>query len=269
MATNCGLTPTQVLKDSESKPTKPAAKTAAVKRTPFIMVLAVVLAAAIVGGIRAGAMSVKIGNQLDASDLAGLAVTKKDNYFTFTFGNYPQGANGEIQPIEWRVLAVKDGRALVISEKLLDYVPYHERYTDVTWENCTLRGWLNSDFWNEAFSGSERAKIAAVTNQNPDHPKYGTEGGSDTRDRLFALSIDEAHKYFSISESDRTAYTTDYAHAKGYDDRDRSGWWWLRSPGILSDNAAYVNCGGSVDQDGNFVYNYFGAVRPAMWLNLE
>ena len=52
----------------------------------------------------------------------------------FTFGNYPQGASGEIQALEWRVPAVEDSKALVISEKLLDCVYYNERDTSVTWE---------------------------------------------------------------------------------------------------------------------------------------
>ena len=45
------------------------------------------------------------------------------------FGQYPQGANGEVQPLMWRVLAVENGRALLITDKLIDYVKYNESYT--------------------------------------------------------------------------------------------------------------------------------------------
>ena len=101
----------------------------------------------------------------------------------FTFGNYPQGADGEVQPIEWRVLAVEDGKALVVSEKLLDCVQYNKTYTDVKWETCTLRKWMNNDFISKAFSSSQQEKITTIIIQNPNHPEYGTEGGNATKEK--------------------------------------------------------------------------------------
>ena len=183
------------------------------------------------------------------------------------FGQYPQGANGEIQPLVWRVLAVENGRALLITDKLIDCVKYNEKLVDVTWETCTLRKWMNTDFISKAFSSSQQAQIATVSNQNPNNPEYGTKGGNATQDRIFALSIDEAKKYFS-SDSDREAYTTDYAHKKGYDQKDRSEYWWLRSPGDSSDYAALVRNYGNIYQYGRYVGSLEVAVRPAFWLNL-
>ena len=183
------------------------------------------------------------------------------------FGQYPQGANGEVQPLMWRVLAVKNGRALLITDKLIDYVEYNEKFAHVTWETCTLRKWMNSDFISKAFSSSQQAQIATVSNQNPNNPKYGTKGGKATQDRIFALSIDEAKKYFS-SDADRKAYTTDYAHEKGYDEKDRSECWWLRSPGDNNYVAVYVRYDGGIYRDGSGVINFEVAVRPAFWLNL-
>ena len=172
-----------------------------------------------------------------------------------------------MQPLEWRVLAVENGRALLITDKLIDYVEYNESYANVTWETCTLRKWMNSYFISKAFSSSQQAQIVTVTNQNPNNPKYGTKGGNTTQDRVFALSIDEAKKYFS-SDSDRKAYTTDYAHKKGYDQKDLSDWWWLRSPGNDSNFAADVDGYGYIYQDGSYVKIIYVAVRPAFWLNL-
>ena len=181
-----------------------------------------------------------------------------------TFGQYPQGANGEDQPLVWRVLSVEKGRVLLITDKLIDYVKYNESYENVTWETCTLRKWMNNDFISKAFNSSQQAQIATVSNQNPNNPEYGTKGGNATQDRIFALSIDEANKYFS-SYSDRIAYTTDYAHKKGL---DRSEWWWLRSPGINSSSAAFVLSNGYVTRSGFDVFRNIVAVRPALWLNL-
>lgn len=41
------------------------------------------------------------------------------------------------------------------------------------------------------------------------------------------------------------------------------GWWWLRSPGINSKNAANVNANGNINVNGNNVNNAEGGVRPA------
>ena len=190
-----------------------------------------------------------------------------------SFGQYPQGANGEVQPIEWRVLTVESGKAFVISEKLLDYVLYNNNTViATTWETCTLRKWMNNDFISKAFSSSQQAQIATVTNQNPNNPQYGTKGGNATQDKIFALSIDEANKYFR-DDKDRMAAPTDYAKKGCYvsdnyslPNGEKTGWWWLRSPGGLSNLAARVYDDGSIIQFGYVIYV---AVRPAFWLNLE
>ena len=264
---------------------KPTEKPTALKPAPIIAVIAVVLVVAIVGSLWAaigtGSKPEDVPSKSDvvstgsdvvessgtvSSEIPALSqltsVSKGDH---FTLGNYPQGANGEVQPIEWRVLDVQNGRALVISEKLIDCVKYNEEYTSVTWETCTLRSWMNNDFLKQAFS-SEQAKIVTVTNQNLDNPAHGTEGGNATQDKIFVLSIDEANQYF-ISDSDRKAYTTNYArkqrYGKGADN------WWLRSPGDDGFSAAIVYLDGSISQSGLFDVNNDVAVRPAFWLNLS
>lgn len=183
------------------------------------------------------------------------------------FGQYPQGANGEVKPIEWRVLDIKDGKVLLLTEKLLDYVSYNEEYTKVTWETCTLRKWMNNDFIRKAFSSDEQRKIATVTNANPNNPKYGTKGGNPTQDKVFALSMDEVKRYF-LTDKSMKVYTTDYAHKQDHDWIDRSDRWWLRSPGRYSDYAAYVISDGGVHVIGSDVYYYDVAARLALWLNL-
>lgn len=75
-----------------------------------------------------------------------------------SFGKYEQDnntSNGK-EKIEWLVLEVKDGKALVISKYALDCKPYNTSSTNVTWETCSLRNWLNNDFINSAFSATEK-----------------------------------------------------------------------------------------------------------------
>ena len=260
--------PAPIFRDSTPKQeqVKPVT-TKSVRHTPPIVTVVVVLVVAIVGGmwtVSYANSSVSNANSIvkSLSELGSVSVGDH-----FTFGNYPQGSDGEEQPVEWRVLAVEDGKALVISEKLLDYARYNEKDTDVTWEACSLREWMNNDFLNRAFTADEQAKIATVTNRNPDNPEYGTKGGKTTRDRIFALSIDEAKKYFS-DDTDRIAYTTDYIHTKGYDYADCSDGWWLRSAVSYSFNAAIVSNYGFISQYGFYVNYDEVAVRPAFWLNL-
>ena len=90
-----------------------------------------------------------------------------------------------------------------------------------------------------------------------------------------ALSIDEGNQYFS-NDDDRMAAPTGYAKKQGayvgdsysLPSREKTGWWWLRSPGISGNHAAGVGTNGNVDRYGLNVYYYEGAVRPALWLNL-
>jgi hypothetical protein len=205
------------------------------------------------------------------------------------FGRYRQGANGEIEPLLWRVLHVDNnrGRALLITEKLIDCRRYHDVLEDITWEDCSLREWMNGEFIDTAFTKEEASKIAEVRNRNPDNP-YGWEGqtidgSNDTEDRVFALSLDEvkdnigrggSRTYFR-NDYDRIAAVTPYAKERGsgvwrhiITNGKQTGWWWLCSPGCLSDYAAYVNAGGGVSELGDDVSTPSVSVRPAFWLNL-
>ena len=111
---------------------------------------------------------------------------------------------------------------------------------------------------------------------NPRNASWGTEGCKDTPDRVFALSIDEARELFADYE-DRMAAVTPYAEKGGsyvsanhrLRNGEGTGWWWLRSPGILGSDAANVHTGGDVLGFGSSVANSGASVRPALWLNLQ
>ncbi len=188
------------------------------------------------------------------------------------FGTYEQDnntSNGK-ENIEWLVLEVKDGKALVISKYALDCQQYNTSYADVTWETCTLRNWLNNNFINSAFTANEKAMIPTVTVSADENPSYSTNPGNATQDRVFLLSITEANKYFS-SDSARQCKPTEYAVAGGafvnsYND---NCYWWLRSPGCCQSWAAYFDDYGGVVEDGGRVGHHGFAVRPALWIDLS
>jgi len=191
------------------------------------------------------------------------------------FGSYPQRSNGETAPIEWLVLKNDGQKALLISKYALDCQPYNTSRTGVTWKTSSLRNWLNSTFFNQAFGSNEQNMIRSTQVTADANPMFTTSLGNDTKDNVFLLSIPEAKKYF-ISDTARMCAPTDYAIAKGAyaDDDYKTGgraacWWWLRSPGDSSNYAAIVSHVGSVNCRGYNVRSSSGAVRPALWINLE
>jgi len=188
-----------------------------------------------------------------------------------TFGHYEQDNNlkNGPEPIEWRVLVVEDARALLISKYGLDAKPYHEKDESVTWEKCSLRGWLNEEFYNKAFDSSEKNRILQITIKNLKNQSYGTKGGNDTRDHIFLLSFDEANLYF-VSNDDRMCQSSDYAKENGASiDRDNgNSSWWLRSPGWMAISAAFVRPTGNINYSGDYVHRRIIVVRPAFWLDL-
>ena len=188
-----------------------------------------------------------------------------------TFGRYPQTESGEILPIKWRVLEVKDGKAFLLADKGLDAVQYNTEHEEITWKTSSIRQWLNTDFYNAAFNDSEKSRIAITVLKNPDDPKNGTKGGGDTRDRIFLLSLDEAEWYLMYN-AERILKPTSYAVKRGawVDEKSQSTWWWLRSPGNGQDGTSLVLAGGGIlptgFPGGGYVNDDRHAVRPALWL---
>ncbi len=201
-----------------------------------------------------------------------------------TFGTYPQTKEGnDATPIEWLVLARDGDKALLISRYGLDAQPYNKDNTSVTWETCTLRTWLNSTFYNKAFSSAEQAAILTTNVDNSKSQCYSgwnASGGNNTQDKVFLLSYAEANKYFGVtydnsSNTKSRVAPTAYAIAQGaftysYDktaDSTDAGWWCLRSPGNYQDRAAGVDTVGSLGNSS--VSNVSGSVRPALWVNID
>lgn len=210
------------------------------------------------------------------------------------FGNYYQSdATGNTKdPIKWRVLSVDGDDAFLMADQNLDAKPYNTSYVDVTWETCTLRSWLNGygasanveetdyssdNFLDTAFTAEERAAIRQTTVVNEDNSHYGTEGGNDTTDRVYLLSIAEAcnasygfNSTFDTNSKTRVSTNTAYTAGKsGMYSVGAAAYWWLRSPGGGSDGAS------EVWYDGYGIYGYGNvnllnvAVRPALHLNLS
>ena len=206
------------------------------------------------------------------------------------FGNYWQNdtngdgkadQNDQKEPIKWRVLSVNGNDAFLLADRNLDAGSYNEKFTDVTWATCTLRTWLNDTFLNTAFTPAEQTAIKNTTVVNKDNPYYGTEGGENTIDKVYLLSIAEVcntaygfNGEFDTNSETREAKNTAYAKECGAwtstsTEYEGNGWWWLRSPGDNSRSASDVYSGGYGDDTGGTVDIDGNAVRPALHLNLS
>ena len=133
---------------------------------------------------------------------------------TVQFGNYAHGANGEVAPIQWRVLEVNGNQALVVSKYALECLPYNKDFEPTSWQNCTLRAWLNADFYNKAFSDAEKQQIATTDVSADKNPKHDTPQGNSTQDKVFLLSAKQAEELYSGDE-DRICFPTPYANKVG------------------------------------------------------
>lgn len=188
------------------------------------------------------------------------------------FGEYEQDADRSTgkEPIEWMVLDVQDNQMLVISKYGLDCASYNTVLTSVTWENCSLRDWLNNEFLDSAFSDDEQSMIRKASVPFDSNPYYNPISGNSTKDNIFILSATETNKYF-MSDYERQCQPTPYAVSRGEYVKHENGccYWWLRTPGWDSQQAADMSNNGKVRYDGMFVSFGFGVVRPALWIDVN
>lgn len=236
--------------------------------------------------------------QLVTNDGAGnIGGGQADNIY---FGTYYQSNDSTKEPVKWRVLSNANGQLFLLSDQNLDVFQYHTEREYVTWETSTIRSWLNGygassntggssgtaytgdNFLDTAFSAKEQNAIVetAVVNDDNKDENYGTNGngGNDTTDRIFLLSIAEADnlsyfpKYSSSRYSANTPYVVDGGRLGTHMNGEDVGYldrWWLRSPGSNNTMAAGIDEEGVELYEGNPVNNKSFAVRPAFNLDLD
>ncbi|MDE6851988.1 MAG: fibronectin type III domain-containing protein [Lachnospiraceae bacterium] len=236
------------------------------------------------------------------------------------FGNYYQSGMTAKEPIKWRVLSVSGNDAFLLADQNLDCRQFNispagspepenpeptaapgetpgptpEPTPVLTWENSTLRSWLNGydsdsnrsgmdfrgdNFLNTAFNQAEQSAIRPSKVINAANPyRTETKAGNDTMDQVFLLSLAEASNSsygfltdFQLGSEARVAKNTAYVetlnssmYGAGMADS-----WWLRTPGYNMECAAYVGLGGYGYIDGYAVDYRYCAVRPALHLDLS
>lgn len=129
-----------------------------------------------------------------------IIINWREDYSTYHYFKY--------EPIKWRVLEVGNGRALLLADQVLDTQKYNKSFKIITWENSSIRSWLNGreaivnqdgidytniNFINAAFNTEEQKSITTTKVINDNNRQYETDGGSYTLDKIFLLSESEAY----------------------------------------------------------------------------
>jgi hypothetical protein len=143
--------------------------------------------------------------------------------------------------VSWRILAKKDGAALLIKEESLTNLRYHKTREAVTWEDSDLRNYLNDTYLSKHFSIQEQELIR--TTEDAEEP-------ATVWDKIFILSSKEIKKY-----SDRLGDTKNNMR--------------LRTPGEQPDTTAFVSGLGELVSYGYPVDQKGLLVRPAMWVSFQ
>ena|GEM_PF-2945835 len=161
------------------------------------------------------------------------------------FGNY-----------QWIVLDVLDDKALILSKDVPEDSAYHAENTDVMWATCSLRDYLNGEFYSR-FSEQERNLISTTVVEAARNPSYSQVAiGNPTEDKVFLLSTKECKEYQGIWKTTSLPELATEIE------------WWLRSPGYGNDMATIVTKDGWIMDYGDDVSKNYG-VRPAMWIKLD
>ena len=145
----------------------------------------------------------------------------------------------------WYVADKTDGICTLLCQGPAANLPYNDSRTDITWKNCSLRRWLNEDFYNSRFTEGEKAAIVTTHNTFTEaDSSYGMDCGNATDDKVYLFTYTESK---SVSDEIKRC---------GID-------WWLRSPGKEQSKAVYVFSGNSWNLIGNEV-DYSMGVRPVI-----
>jgi len=139
------------------------------------------------------------------------------------------------------------------------------KYLANDWSKCSLREWLNKDFFNTAFTAEEKAQIGK-TYLNNNNPYDSSFDGAGTFDKIFTISFYDAinsdygfDEDGSRSDFARIKPATDYAMCQGAEVVSYTGgnipYWWLRTTALYGAIAFGVAPGGWIVSSGGGYYN--------------
>ena len=190
------------------------------------------------------------------------------------------------EPLTWTVLDPEEGYVMsniAIDAQAYENFSYYDpdsfdsasgpmvyngkdcKYLANDWSKCSLREWLNRDFFNTAFTAEEKAQIGK-TYLNNNNSFNSSLDGAGTFDKIFTISFYDAinsdygfDEDGSRSDLARVRPATDYAMCQGAEVVSYTGgnipYWWLRTTGLYGAFAFGVAPGGWIVSSGGGYYN--------------
>ena len=179
-----------------------------------------------------------------------------------TFGSYEQdgNTNNGKEPVEWYVLRAQTGRALLLSRYALNTQTFHTEWKEVSWKDCSLRTWLNANFYNGCFTKKEQNAI--ITSRLV--TQY-TNTSVETQDKVFLLDANEGKH---MSKDLLLCKPTKYAKSKSVATENGYCYWWLRDTTNRKSDANRVYPSGDVFEYGGNTNATGIGVRPAIWVDV-
>ena len=191
---------------------------------------------------------------------------------TIKYGRYEQDndlTNGK-EDIEWIVLNVQeDGLCVLTTRYALDAKPFSsKKEKNTTWNNSTVREWLNNEFYKDAFS-EETDILLASTGKDNDPGNEGLEiNDAIEDDKVFLLGSQEINHFFKTKD-ERICSATPYLanmdkESQLFVDTDKNVVWLLRSIKQEDGTVLGVFCDGSLC---NGAVDAIAAIRPAICIS--
>lgn len=176
----------------------------------------------------------------------------------------------KVEPIKWKVLDIKDGKAFLFANRIL-FGDIFDKDSNI-YSKSHIRNYLNNDFYNNSFSEKEKDMIENTTNPNPldavtaytnnDNTNY------DTIDKVFLLSEDELKNNDYVDTQTLGEWlnkeVTDYSKILLKKTYGEEGQYWSRT-NVFNNKVSTV-----VFRDiffGNV--NECNGVVPALWIKLK
>ena len=161
------------------------------------------------------------------------------------------------RPISWIVLSEDDGNMLLLSKFALTHMPYNDVLELSTWDMCSLRKWLNNDFYFKCFNKEEQSFMVKHLVNADTVSEHELNPGDDVEDYVHILSFKEYLDYFSSIGRNLTW------KCKLLPDM-RLRQCWVRNYGADRFRAGFIGRSGTLHEGGSAVNSPRNAVRPVI-----
>ena len=173
--------------------------------------------------------------------------------------------------IKWNIIKTQDGKAMIISNIILDSQDFYPSNTQNTFTHnggtgyvndynlSNIRVWLNSSFYNTAFNELEKGTICEE--EEIGYKKY---------DKVFLISWEEST--LLSREKTNEISGTSYALMQGLSEYGEYSNWWTRSAHSASKDSVYIfPCRDYYVGDVSYhdlARQTINGVRPCVWIEL-